>query len=177
VTFNDDRVAAEALARDARAAARAGEPSRVIATWSRLINEHPIDANLIKEAEEGRAKALTEGLAAVAAVRADVERARFFRLLALFRECRAKSLATAEAYAGSDVEANARALAASVEQDIAVLARDLDQLEARRLAEIHAALVAAKQPKLAARVAAELAERFEVHDPAALLAQDPAGGR
>ena len=175
-SFSDDRVAAEALARDARAAARGGDMSRVIALWSRLINEHPIDAALIAEAEAGRAKALNEGLAAVAAVRADVERARFFRLLALFRECREKSLSIARAYAGSEVEARAKEVAAGVEQDIAVLAKDLDRLEARRLAEIHAALVQSKQAQLAARVAEELKLRFEVDDPAALLAGQ-AGGK
>ncbi|MEO6711577.1 MAG: hypothetical protein ABIP42_18505, partial [Planctomycetota bacterium] len=174
VTFNEERVSAESLARDARAADAAGHPAEVIGAWSRLINEHPIDAALIQEAEAGRAKALSHGLEALAAVRTDVERARFFRLLDLFRECRAKSLKTAEAYAGSEVEASALALAASVDQDIELLAHDLDQIEARRLARIHAALQATRQSRLADKVAAELKSRFQVDDPAALLKANPA---
>ncbi len=174
VTFNDERVAAAGLARDAREAQRAGDPGAVVALWSRLINEHPIDAALIAEAEAGRAKALSAGLAEVAAVRDDVERARFFRLLALFKECRAKSLKIAKSYAGTEAEAGARALADSVEQDIDLLVRDLDKLEARRLAEIHAALKATKQTRLAERVAEELKTHFQVSDPASLTAPSKA---
>ncbi|HUR27213.1 MAG TPA: hypothetical protein VM509_03445, partial [Planctomycetota bacterium] len=160
VAFNDERVAAQGLASEAREAEQAGKPADAILAWNRLINEHPIDAALMEEAEKGRSKALANGLAAVVAVRADVERARFFRLLDLFRECRAKSLKTAEAYAGSEVEASARALAASVDADIETLARDLDKLEAKRLEDIHAALKSTNQARLAERVAAELKARF-----------------
>ncbi len=170
VSFNDERVSAEALARSAREAQRAGDPAAVIALWSRLINEHPIDAAMIAEAEAERAKALSAGLAEVATVRGDVERARFFRLLALFKECRAKSLKIAKSYAGTEAEAGARALAESVEKDIELLMRDLDKLEARRLAEIHAALTATKQTRLAERVAEELKSHFKVSDPASLTA-------
>lgn len=150
--------------------------SRVIALWSRLINEHPIDAALIAEAEAGRAKALNEGLAAVAAVRATWSARASSACWRCSVECREKSLSIARAYAGSEVEARAKEVAAGVEQDIAVLAKDLDRLEARRLAEIHAALVQSKQAQLAARVAEELKLRFEVDDPAALLAGQ-AGGK
>lgn len=170
VSFNDERVSAQALSRDAIEAQRAGDPAAVIALWSRLINEHPIDALMIAEAEAGRAKALSTGLAEVATVRGDVERARFFRLLELFKECRAKSLKIAKAYAGTEVEAGARALAESVEKDIELLMRDLDKLEARRLAQIHAALKATKQTRLAERVAEELKSHFKVSDPASLTA-------
>ncbi len=176
VSFNEERVAAEGLARDARSAEKANQPAEVIQAWSRLMNEHPIDALLIAEAEAGRARALSKGLEALAAVRADVERARFFRLLELFRECRAKSLATAEAYAGSEVEASARTLAASVDKDIELLARDLDKLEARRLAQIYKALSTTKQTRLAQRVASELKSRFQVDDPAASQTANPKTG-
>lgn len=177
MSFNDERVAAESLARDARAAERDAKPAAVIAAWSQLINEHPIDAALVTEAEAGRAKALSAGLAEVAAVRNDVERARFFRLLDLFRQCRERALATATKYAGSEVEASARALAQSVDADIGSLARDLDRLEALRLAQIHAALMATQQKRLAERVAAELSSRFQVADPAALVAAQNSGGK
>jgi hypothetical protein len=168
VNFNEERVACQSLAREAHEAERAGKPALVIAAWSELINKHPIDATFVAEAEAGRAKALSAGLVEVATVRADVERARFFRLLDLFRQCRAQALATAEKYKGSEVEANARALAESVDGDIATLARDLDRLEASRLAQIHAALTATKQTRLAERVAQELKTRFGVGDPAEL---------
>jgi len=177
MNFNDERVAAESLARDARAAERDAKPAALIAAWSRLINEHPIDAALVAEAEAGRAKALSAGLAEVAAVRGDVERARFFRLLDLFRQCRERALATAAKYAGSEVESSARTLAQSVDADIESLARDLDRLEALRLAQIHAALAATQQQRLAQRVAAELSSRFRVADPAALVAEQNAGGK
>lgn len=175
VTFNEERVAAESLASNARAAARSGTPGEVISIWSRLINEHPIDAQLIAEAEAGRAKALSGGLAEVAAVRGEVERARFFRLLALFRECREGALKIAKSYAGSEVEGSALALAENVAKDIELLARDLDQLEAGRLAQIHSALVASGQTRLAERVAQELKTRFQVSDPASFSNAPQAG--
>jgi hypothetical protein len=128
MSFNDERVAAESLAREARAAERDANPAALIAAWSQLINEHPIDAALVTEAEAGRAKALSAGLAEVAAVRDDVERARFFRLLDLFRQCRERALATATNTPAAKSKP-ARAWRKTSTRTSS-LARDLDRLEA-----------------------------------------------
>jgi hypothetical protein len=174
LAFKDERIAAEALAREAREAEKQDEIGHSIAAWGRLLDELPFDVALVREAEASRAKGVQRGLEEVQKLQAEVERARFFRLPDLFRQSATAIAAVAQRYQQSEVETEAKKLAADVAVDLASLEKDLDLVEARRLASILRALEAQKMTALAARVRETLSEKFGVTDGGtALLAQPP----
>lgn len=160
VVFRAERETALSIAREAREAERAERFGDALATWTRLRDEAPFDSELLAEGEAARGRLAERGLAEVRALRAEVERARFFRLVELFRKCRAQAEAIARRYAGGEIETQARELAAEVRRDLDVLEADLNKNEKARLEGVARALEAAKSEKLATRVRTYLSERF-----------------
>lgn len=150
--FKDERKEAGNLAYAARNAEKKGDLGDCLRQWSQLLDTYPYEEKLVEEAEAARARLLEKGLSELRVVRLESERAKFFRLVDLFRQCRERALAIGKRYAGSEVERQARALAHDVDQDLAGLEADLDRLERQRLAAILAALEAQKATGLAAEV-------------------------
>ncbi|MCK6447988.1 MAG: FHA domain-containing protein [Planctomycetes bacterium] len=158
VLFQKERALADEAARRARDAEKQGKLGECLAAWRDLLDRAPFDAQLVKEAEAARARLLQAGLAEVGEAKLAAERARFFRLVELFRQVRDRARAIAAKYAPSDVETAALALALEIERDLAGLEQDLNTTERERLGRILGALEAQKMPTLAARVRASLAE-------------------
>lgn len=150
--FKEERESAGNLAYAARNAEKKGELGECLAQWTTLLDTYPYEDALVAEAEAARARLLQKGLGEVREVRAESDRARFFRLVDLYRQCRDKALAIGRRYAKSTVEAEANALAADVERDLAGLEADLDRAERARLSAILAVLEAQKATGLAAEV-------------------------
>jgi FHA domain-containing protein len=168
LVFKEERAQAEAFAREAREATKQGQLGTALGAWARLLDEVPFEAALVREAETARAQLVEKGLEEVQKLRLEIERARFFRLVDLYRQCARAAQACADRYQKSEVETQAKAVLASIDQDLSSLEKDLDQVEARRLASIHRALLAQKMPHLAERVAEALRKQFGVEDPASL---------
>jgi hypothetical protein len=160
VSFRGEREAALGIAREAREAERAGRFGAALASWARLRDEAPFDSELLAESDAARGRLAEGGLAQVRALRAEVERARFFRLVELYRQCRAQAEAIAERYAGGEIEAAAREVVAEVRRDLDVLEAELSKTERARLESISRALEASKSAVLAERVRKYLDERF-----------------
>jgi pSer/pThr/pTyr-binding forkhead associated (FHA) protein len=158
VTFREERDAAQTLARQARADEQAGRFGPALFAWSKLLDEYPYEDALVAEAGSARGRLEQAGHGELRLLRQRAERARFFRLLDIFRRCRDDSLALAERYTPSPVADEARALAAEVERDASDLVSQLKSAERGRLASIEAALRASGSTKLAERVRARLDE-------------------
>ncbi len=158
--FRAEVEAAESLAREARQAEAAGHPGAALSAWQQLFDRYPFGPELLSEAGTARARLEQAGLAEVRALRTEIERARFFRLVDLFRQCRAAAQGLAERFEGSGVAKEAQALGADVEGELAALERDLDGAERERLIAIERALRAEGSPTLADRVRERLNQRF-----------------
>jgi len=160
LAFKEERAAAQGLAADARRAESEGRMGDALATWKRVVDEVPYEAALLTEAGESRARIEQAGLAQLALVRVRLERARFFRLVDVYRRSRDGARAVAEGYAPSAVADEGKALLTEIESELGVLERDLDKAERERLVGIEAALRAEGAEKLAARVHERIEQRF-----------------
>ncbi len=154
--FNANRAEAGNLAHSARKAEKDGRLGDCLAAWERLLLEQPFDVQLMAEAREVRGRLVQTGLAELATVAEAFERAKFFRLLDLFRQCRDQAGAVAQRYAGSEVEAQADALSAEVEAALQGLESDLDRDEVARLQSILTVLEATESAPPAGEVRAIL---------------------
>ncbi len=157
VAFQKERTAAAEAARRAREAEKSGKFGEALAAWKEMLDRDPFDAQLVKEAEGVRSRLIQQGLDEVQQAKIAAERARFFRLVDLYRQCRRGADAIAAKYAGSEVENSAKELGASIDQDLVGLEQELDLTERGRLESILAALEQNHMPKLAARVKDALA--------------------
>lgn len=154
--FTDDRRQAGDLAYAARNAEKKGDLGECLKQWGDLLTGFPYEEQLVAEAESKRAALVQQGLSELQEVRAEVERARFFRLVDLYRQCRDKARAVGARFRGSEVDAEAQKVAAEVDQDLVGLEADLAKLERARLEAILSALDAQKAQGLAAAVRAHL---------------------
>ena len=102
-------------------------------------------------------------------MRRELERAHFFQLADLFRQCRDMARATARDYAGSEAEAEALELVVEAEQALGRLSTGRRASEVERLSGVLDALDADANPLLFAHVSAALR--------ADEAARDDAGGR
>ncbi|MBI5433460.1 MAG: hypothetical protein HZA52_11580 [Planctomycetes bacterium] len=152
VVFQTERAFADDAARRAREAEKQGRLGEFLAAWRELLDRAPFDAQLVKEAEGVLSRLIQQGLVEVQNAKQSAERARFFRLVDLFRQCREGARAIAAKYTGSEVETAAVALVGEIDRDLAGLEQDLNTAERARLDSILAALEAQKSPALAARV-------------------------
>lgn len=160
VTFRAERETALAIARQAREAERADRLGECMATWLRLRDEAPFDSELLAEGETTRARLAELGATEVRALRAEVERARFFRLVEIYRQSRTRAEALGTRFAGSELEVAAGELVVEVRRELDVLEADLNKTERARLEDIARALSAGKSERLAARVKEYLDEHF-----------------
>lgn len=160
VDFAVERIHAGDLAYAARGAERDGHLGECLGNWAELLERYPYQQALVVEAEGARGRLVQEGLLALQGVRAEIERASFFRLVELYRSCRDRAKAVGARYAGSEVETEALDLVAAVEVELVGLEVDLDADEVTRLRSIHAVLLASDAPRLADEVAEYLGTEF-----------------
>lgn len=154
--FAEDRKKAGDLAYAARNAEKKGDLGECLAKWSELLNDVPFDDALVAEGDQKRASLVQQGLFELQAVRLEVDRAKFFRLVDLDRRCKSRALAVGSKYKGSEVDAEAQRIVAGIDEDLLVLEADLARVERSRLEGILAALEATKSTGLAAEVRAHL---------------------
>jgi hypothetical protein len=107
-----------------------------------------------------RGRLVQAGLLELQEVRAEIERASFFRLVELYRSCRAQATSVGDRYAGSEVETEASVLVEAVDSELVLLEVDLDADEVSRLQAIHFVLKASDSPGLAGEVASYLESEF-----------------
>jgi len=150
--FSEERALAERLARRARQEASRDEPGVAFATWSELLEEVPYSSDLVAAAGAAQSRITAEGRQALAALRDEVERARFFRLGDLFREKLVRAEELQQRYAGSEVAALSAELAAEIQAELVLLEESSVRDEAARLAAIRAALERAGAANLADEV-------------------------
>lgn len=160
LVFRAERDEAQGLARSARNAEAQSQLGEALAHWARLRDEFPFETALLTEAETSRGRLMERGFNETRALRQELDNARFFRLLDIFRACRERATALAARYGQSDIEREARELVQQIDVDLAGLEAELSRAEAMRLEGIAKALSAQKNPKLAERVREYLAERF-----------------
>ncbi len=156
--FRDERREAGNVAHAARAAERKGDLGDCLHQWRTLLDDYPFEEQLVKEAEEARARLVQQGLSELRLVRADIERARFFHLPELYQRCRDRALATGERYAGSEVDLEAHKLADGLAGDLSDARGARTAAERQRLAAILRALEATHSSGLAAEVQGALAK-------------------
>ena len=160
VDFKEERVHAGDLAYAARGAEREGQLGDCLSSWAELLERYPYQEALVVEAEGVRGRLVQAGLLELQEVRAEIERASFFRLVELYRSCRAQATSVGARYRGSEVEAEANVLVEAVEAELVLLEVDLDADEVSRLRAIHAVLRASDSPRLAGEVATYLESEF-----------------
>ena len=160
LSFLEELDAAKTLAREAGDLERGGERGRALARWSELLDRYPFETALVRDASQQHARLVEQGLAEVRRLHGALEEARFFRLVDLFRKTREEARALAQLYAGTELEAGALELAATIDVELAELDEDLKRAEKERLAAILATLEARGMDLLASRVREYLQERF-----------------
>jgi hypothetical protein len=158
--FNSEKKEAGSLAYAARNAEKKGDLGGCLQQWGELLNRYPYESALVAEAESTRGRLIQKGLEELRSIRAEIERARFFRLADLYRQCRDKTLALGTRYAGSEVEAQAKTVASEVGVHLAELEIDLAKNERARLTAIMNTLAAQKSTGLAGEVKAYLDAHF-----------------
>lgn len=134
------------------------------AAWRELRDVYPYDEALLAEAENSMQRIAQGGLSALEEVRANVERARFFRLRDGYLACRARAVGVGERYSGSIVEEQALEMIAEIDELASGLESDLAADEVRRLRGILTALEASDSPLLADEVRGYLETRYGVRD-------------
>lgn len=158
--FNEERRRVHALTAEAEDAKRRGDLGATLERWQTLLDEVPYDAPAVARAQSERAEILRAGFDEVRSLEDEIERASFFRLVDLFRECRAAAVAIGERYAGSEIEAQTTSLVASIDEQLVGLEATLDQFEVARLQAILAGLRAQKAEVLATEVERYLATEY-----------------
>lgn len=164
VDFREERAHAGDLAFAARNAEAAGNLGECLARWNELLATSPYEAKLVQEARTTRTRLEQAGLIELAQVEEAFERARFFRLVDLFRQCRARAAAVGAKYAGSAVETQAGALVAQVEESLGELEVDLSRDEVARLKSILNVLEQTESPRLASEVRQYLRTQYGVEN-------------
>ncbi|TDJ71522.1 MAG: FHA domain-containing protein [Planctomycetota bacterium] len=158
--FREEHAEAVTLAARADDAERRGRLGECMLTWRTLLSEFPYEDQYVGRAIEVRTRLIRQGLDEVRGVAGDVERARFFSLVDLFRQCRDSAEGIARRYAGSEVEQGAKDVAAEIDQDLLLLEAELDQYELGRLRSILAVLEADGATELAQAVQTYMGEHF-----------------
>jgi len=165
VDFAAERTEAGNLAYDARRLGKEGRLGECLAKWTELLDRYPFDADRVLEAREARGRLEQTGLAELREVGEQFERARFFRLVDLFRQCRARAEAVRRRYEGGGaVATKAAELIVEIESALQGLEEDLNRDEVGRLRAILAVLEATESPRLAGEVRSYLSETFGVED-------------
>ena len=144
--------------------------------WTELLDRYPFEERHTITATEVIAQLTRKGLDEINEIEGELERARFFRLVDLFRQCRASAESIGQRYAGSDVAVRASELVEVIEGEIATLEIHLQREERRRLESIRAVLSASGSDRLSRRVSDYLEDNFHsVEDDAETPAPDSNG--
>lgn len=159
--FEEERRRMIDLTARAEAAESGGDRGEALRRWQELLDEVPFDAPAVARAQAERARLLQAGFEETGALSAEIERARFFRLVDLYRQCREQAVDIGARYAGSEVEENSSELVAAIDLDLSELEADLDRFEVQRLQAILAGLKAQEATSLAAEVERYLTEKYE----------------
>lgn len=157
--FAAERKRAKDIAHEARKAERENDLGGCLALWAELLGEFPFEAGLVGEAEATRGRLIEEGMLEVRTVREQVERAQFFRLADLYRQCRARAVAIAERYAPSEVETAAYEVVATLDVELTALTDVSGDDELQRLESIAQGLTSTGSEKLAEEVRTYLEEQ------------------
>lgn len=160
--FSADRAESGNLAFDARKFEKDGQFGACLSSWNKVLTDYPFDLELVAEAREVRARLVQTGREELETVAQSFERAKFFRLLDLFRLCRTNATLVAEKFAGSEVEAQATQLVGEIETALAGLETDLSRDEIARLQSILRVLEATESPRLAGEVRGYLNAEYGV---------------
>ncbi len=105
--FTAYRGEATTLAAAARRAERDGELGSSLKRWEELVASYPFESEFLREAEGAVARLSEVGLAGLADVRRDLERASFFGLGELFDACEARARTVASRFASGAGSPNA----------------------------------------------------------------------
>jgi len=162
--FKEERGRASGLAYGARQAEGDGRLGECLKAWAELLDQYPFEEKLVEEAEGVRARLVQAGLQELESVRAEVERARFFRLVDLYRQCRDQARAVGRRYAGTEVEGEAQGVVAAVDSLLVGLESELDRDEIARLRSIRDVLAASGSSALAAELGTYLSEEYGAED-------------
>ena len=159
LTFVEERNRARELAVHARDKEKRQEYGAVLDAWSTLLDEVPFDAELVTRAEEARARLVQQGMERVEEIRREVERARFFALPELYRQCRARAVAVGGNYGSSGVAVEASALVGEIDGELATLEAATPNAEREKLRSVFDAIKEDEAPDLKAHVGAALGSR------------------
>ncbi len=157
LAFRDERARAGDLAVRARRAEQESTPADALAVWAELLSDFPFDRALVAEAVETRARLVEVGLAEVAELRRNFERARFFQLADIYRRGRMIAEDLLARYAGSEVAAELEVLLAEIDAAFVASVDVERELEADRLRRVAAILAREGAQELAAHVRDEVA--------------------
>lgn len=160
LVFDEERRRMIALSALAEKAEGESDFGAALMRWKELLNEVPFDAPAVARAQAARARLLQAGFEETSALVAEIERARFFRLVDLYRQCRQMAEAIRARYAGSEVASNAAALVSEIDKDLQGLEADLDRYEVARLLAVLAGLRVQEATALAGEVEDYLAEKY-----------------
>jgi len=164
VDFSQERARAGDLAFAARNAERAGELGECLARWNELLASAPYEAKLVQEARATRTRLEQAGLVELKEVETAFERAQFFRLVDLYRQCKSRALSVGTKYAGSAVQTQAQELVGEVEGALGELEVDLSKDEVGRLKSILNVLTLTESPRLADDVREYLKKEYGVEN-------------
>lgn len=162
LTFVEERIRAKDLADQAREAEMRGGIGGALAAWNTLLDEVPYDVDLVARAEAERGRLVQDGMERVDTIRAEVERARFFALTELYRQCRGSADAVAVAYGTSEVATEASGLVEEIDGEIAALLERTPNTEHEKLRVVLAAIATKEAPDLAAHVREVLGTQEQV---------------
>lgn len=176
VRFEQEREEAGKLRVRAEDAYDADSYGQCLVLWTELLDRYPFEERHTITATEVIAQLTRKGLDEINEIEGELERARFFRLVDLFRQCRASAESIGQRYAGSDVAVRASELVEVIEGEIATLEIHLQREERRRLESIRAVLSASGSDRLSRRVSDYLEDNFHsVEDDAETPAPDSNG--
>jgi pSer/pThr/pTyr-binding forkhead associated (FHA) protein len=158
--FQEERRRVIELTTRAEDAERAGDWGRCLGLWQELLDQVPFEAVAVARAQEARARLLQAGFEETNGLAEEIGRARFFRLVDLFRQCRERAAEISSRYVGSEVDDKARELIAGIDQDLVGLEADIDHHEVVRLRAVLAGLQAQEATELASLVERYLQEQY-----------------
>ncbi|MFT5151512.1 MAG: hypothetical protein ACI841_001499, partial [Planctomycetota bacterium] len=160
IRFEEERAEAGKLAARAQGAELEGDLGKCLRLWRELLDRYPFEERLTAEANATRARLMRVGRDEVSTVDGEIERARFFRLVDLYRQCLDSSLALEAKYEGSEVASLAVDVSARVRKELKDLEADLDREEVRRLGAILKVLEAQSAIGLASEVRTYMTDTY-----------------
>jgi hypothetical protein len=152
LTFIEERIRAKDLAASATEAEARDRFGAALEAWNTLLDEVPFDVDLVARAEASRGRLVQQGMEEVEEIAEEIERARFFALTELYRQCRERAASVANAYGASDVAVAASVLMGEIDGELALLLARTPDSEQEKLRLVLEAIAPEKAPDLAAHL-------------------------